>query len=165
MQIAEEAAVKMNRGVKAFTLAEVLVSVFLCAIMLTAVSAAISYGFSNVRLEREDLRATQILVEQMENLRLTRYENLQNYTNTAYYDPTATNGSTGVVYSVTFATNTLSASDLVAPGTPNPVVWYTNAIVRITATATWTNSNMQRSRTIQTYASKNGIQQYIYAPH
>src|SRR5260370_16083191 len=57
-----------GRSSTAFTLHEVLVSVFLGAMMLTALYSAFTFGFSTVKTEREDLRATQILVEQMVGL-------------------------------------------------------------------------------------------------
>jgi Tfp pilus assembly protein PilV len=158
----------LNRGGRsstAFTLHEVLVSVFLGAMMLTALYAAFTFGFSTVKTEREDLRATQILVEQMEGLRLIPYASLQAFTTNAYFDPAdQTNGTGGAYYTITITTNAPAASDLAAPGTFNPTVWYASSMLKITATATWTNSNMVRTRILNTYAAKNGIQGYVYAP-
>ena len=49
------------RSQAAYTLAEVIISVFLLATMAVSLFSALSYGFSNVQADREDLRATQIL--------------------------------------------------------------------------------------------------------
>ena len=149
----------------AFTLAEVLVAVFLGSMMLTALYAAFTFGYSTVKVEREDLRATQILVEQMEGLRLTPFTSLQAVTTNAYFDPlNQTNGTAGALYTITITTNAPTAAELTPPGMVNPVVYYAKDMRKITATATWTNSNLVRTRTLQTYASKNGIQGYVNKP-
>jgi type II secretory pathway pseudopilin PulG len=151
--------------VAAFTLAEAMVAVALGAIMLTALYAGITFGFGAVKLSREDLRATQILIEQMETLRLTSYSSLQSFTTNAYFDPAdQASGSGGTLYTITFTTNTPAKSDLAPPGA-NPAAFYYTNMLRITATATWTNANIARTRTVVSYAAKYGIQAYVNEPH
>ena len=41
-------------------------------------------------------------------------------------------------------------------------VYYMNKRRKITVTATWTNANQVRTRSLQTYAAQNGIQTYVY---
>jgi Tfp pilus assembly protein PilV len=85
-----------------FTLAEAMISVLVGAIMLTALYSSFSFGFASVRLAREDLRATQILLQRMETLRLTSFSAIQNGTSTEYYDPNGkTNNTYGAGYTVT----------------------------------------------------------------
>src|SRR5260370_1049469 len=103
-------------SIAAFTLAEVMVAVALAGVMLTALYAGITFGFSTVKIEREDLRATQIMVEQMETLRLTPYANLQNFSTNVYFDPSgSTNGSGGALYTISITTATPAKSDLAPP--------------------------------------------------
>jgi hypothetical protein len=45
---------------------------------------------------------------------------------------------------------------------PVQPVYYMNKMLKITATATWTNANKLRTRSLQTYASQGGIQSYVY---
>jgi hypothetical protein len=74
--------------------------------MLTALYSSFSFGYAAVRLAREDLRATQILLERMETLRLTSFSAIHDGTLTEYYDPNGiTNGAYGVGYTVTITTN------------------------------------------------------------
>ena len=155
----------LNKGAgtraSGFTLAESMVAVAMGAVLLTALYGGITFSYGTIKLSREDLRATQVLVEQMEKLRLTPYANLGNFTTNIPFG----NGSTGAFYTISIATAAPTASDLVSPGVSNPQVYYTDSMLRITATATWTNSNIQRTRILQTFAAKKGIQGYITAPH
>ena len=140
-----------------FTLAEAMVCVAIGAVLVTALYGGITFSYSTIKLSREDLRATQLLVEQMENLRLTQYTSLGNVTTNVPFG----NGSTGNFYKISISTAVPAASDFLVPGASGPAVYYTNAMLRITATATWTNGNIQRVRSLQTFAAKNGIQSYI----
>jgi hypothetical protein len=150
----------------AYTLAEVMISVFVLAIMLISLYAGFSSGFAVVKLAREDLRATQILVQKMETIRLLKWSQILN-TNTFlqpafqdYYDPIGTNNqSAGAVYKGFVSTN--------APiGIPND---YKNNMRLITVTIFWTNYPQKprtniivRSRQMQTYVSRYGMQNYVY---
>src|SRR6266404_5225022 len=63
-----------SRG--AHTLAEVMVSVGLLGIMVVSLFAGFSSGFDVVRSARENVRATQILEERMEVIRLVKWDNV-----------------------------------------------------------------------------------------
>ena len=142
-----------------FTLAETLVALLTGALMLAALYASFAFGYSAVKLTQEDLRATQILVQRMEILRLTSFSEIQNGTSTDYYDPSAVNDAkAGTVYTITVTTNAPTSSDM-----PVQPVYYMNKMRKVTVTATWTNSNKLRTRSLLTYASQNGIQSYVYA--
>ena len=72
--------------------------------------SALASGFAVVQNSREDLRATQILVQKVEAIRLCRWDQLTNVTFVENYDPfSTTNSSAGVAYfgtvSVGVATN------------------------------------------------------------
>src|SRR5258708_35214270 len=58
-----------RREAVAFTLTEVVVSLFVLGIMVVSLYAAFSSGFAVVRLSRENSRATQIIVQRLANLR------------------------------------------------------------------------------------------------
>jgi len=142
-----------------FTLAETMVAVLTGAVMLAALYASFAFGYGAVKLAREDLRATQILLQQMETLRLTSFSAIHTGASTDYFDPTgATNGCAGAVYSITIATNAPTSSDM-----PVQPVYYMNKMRKVTVTATWTNANQLRTRSLITYASQSGIQSYVYA--
>src|SRR5258705_159197 len=83
-------------SVSAFTLIDTLVATLLAGIMLPTLYAGLASGFSMVQASRDDLRATQIILQRMEALRLSPYNAVSAYpTNvTDYYSPCGqTNGS------------------------------------------------------------------------
>jgi prepilin-type N-terminal cleavage/methylation domain-containing protein len=142
-----------------FTLAETMVAMLMGAVMLAALYASFAFGYAAVKLSREDLRATQILIQRMETLRLTSFSAIQPGTFTDYYDPTSvSNGNPGAIYTITITTNAPTSTDM-----PVQPVYYMNKMRKVTVTATWTNANQLKTRSLQTYASQNGIQSYIYA--
>ena len=55
---------------KAYTLVELLVVVALLSILFVATYGGITFGFATTQDSRENLRATQIIIERMEGLAL-----------------------------------------------------------------------------------------------
>src|SRR5688572_12216267 len=93
-----------SRGRSAFTLAEVLVAVSLMSVAFVSLYLGISSSFAITQLSRENLRATQIMLERMEGIRLYNwnqliFSNMIPSTFTAHYYPAGTNGgSKGIMY-------------------------------------------------------------------
>ena len=65
-----------NKRGRAFTLTEVLMSVAVLGVMLVSLYLAFSAGFTEIRVARENLRATQVLVQRAETLRLYTWTQL-----------------------------------------------------------------------------------------
>src|SRR5258708_19929028 len=96
---------KMKRGESAcanrtrasgsgFTLIEAVVSLPIVAVALVSLYACFTQGFNVIGQERKDLRATQIMLKQLERIRLSPFAQLTstNYnpqTFTDYSDPPA----------------------------------------------------------------------------
>lgn len=144
------------RRVGAFTLVEVSVSIAIVGIIVLAIYGALSSGISTIRLARENLRATQILIEKTEGMRLYTWEQLTTPgfvpTNfTAAYDALSTNSGAGVLYqgAIAIAPSTNAAS-------------YAPDLRVVTVTLRWQTGQLPRTRTMQTHVAKNGIQNYIY---
>ena len=148
---------------RAFTLAEVCVASFVFGIMMTSLYGAFATGFSLIQVTRENLRATQIMLERMEGVRLYNWNQLV-YSNmiptafTSYYYPLATgNDSRGVPYAGTLSITTPALS---------PPVSYVNDMRLITVAISWTNTygkqKIVRSRQMQTYVGRMGMQNYIF---
>src|SRR6476469_9469030 len=57
---------KSPRTEAGFTLAEIMVGTALLAVMVVSLYGGISFGFTNITLARQNLRATQIALEKME---------------------------------------------------------------------------------------------------
>src|SRR6266568_499191 len=65
------------RRASAFTLIETVMATFLAAIILPAIYASTAAGFGMVQVTRENLRATQIILQRAEAIRLSPYKLLQ----------------------------------------------------------------------------------------
>ena len=150
----------------AYTIAEVLVAVLITSILMSSLYGGFSAGFAVVKLSRENLRATQIMVQKMEAIRLLNWSQVLN-TNTYvqssftdYYNPSGTNNGTyGVVFTGRVSTN--------APS--NVPAAYRNNMRAITVTDFSTNYPVKpytnivvRSRQMQTLVARYGMQNYIY---
>jgi prepilin-type N-terminal cleavage/methylation domain-containing protein len=143
---------------RAFTIAEVLVAVFILGIACISLYAGFATGFMLVDSTRQELRATQILTQKAEALRLCSWGSLTNFplSFSESYDPTSTNG--GILYVGTVTTD-------VASVIPNSAAYQSNMCVA-TINLYWTNFNGKRkivhNRTSQTLIARYGIQNYIW---
>ena len=142
-----------------FTLAETLVAVFVSSFMLTALYACFAAGFSIVKVTREDLRATQIVLQRMEAMRVSDYTQLTNSvkypTNTIVYfdEANAGSGKGGTPFTVTFNARKLPS--------PKPQSQFYTNMLEVTVEASWMSGKVQRKRSMQTYVARQGIQQYV----
>ena len=155
----------VNRARQGYTLPELIVAVVLLSIMVVSLLGSFSSGLALVRLQRENLRATQIMMQKMETIRLLTWSQ---GTNTVlapvnfvdWYDPTGTNAhSAGVQYE--------GVIDVANSPLGIPSDYQTNMRI-ITVTVFWTNyphgpsSPITRSRQMQTYVARYGMQPYVY---
>lgn len=142
------------------SLVETMVGMGVFGVGMFSLYGGISLGFKIVNHTREDLRATQIMVEKMETIRLYSWDqiNTPNFIPSSftehYYPPGygQTNGwSSGVQYSgnVTFAAG---------PSGPS----YSTNLMKVTIDLGWTNGSIARSKQLSTYVSRDGLQKYIY---
>jgi Tfp pilus assembly protein PilV len=144
-----------HRRTSAFTLIETIVATFLATIMLPAIYASTAAGFSMVQVTREDLRATQILLKQVEAIRLSPYKLLQDPKSypTNFTDYYCTNGKTnGAAYAVSYNWQ---------PGPASLPPSYRTNVLLVTVSAAWSSGNVQRTRSMQTYVARYGIQRYV----
>jgi len=140
----------------AFTLVEMLVAMAIIGVVVVGLYGGITSGIGSVRMARENLRATQILVEKTEAIRLYRWDQITNSsflpTNfLASYDATTTNTASGIVYSgtVSVAAAPFSAS-------------YSNDLRLLTVQVSWTTGKLARKRQLSTCVCRTGLQNYAY---
>lgn len=146
-------------GKLAYAMIEVIVGVSLMGITFVSLYAGISSGFALTQIARENLRATQILLERMEGIRLFNWDQLvdptlcpQAFTN--YYYPLATSReSKGITY-----VGRMEVDDVAL----DPPATYSNRMKQVTVTVSWTSGGVPRQRSMKTYSAKNGMQNYIY---
>jgi len=143
------------------TLVEVMMSVAVIGITFFSLYAGITYGFTVLLLARENLRATQILLEKMETIRLYNWDEVNS---NGFIPPSfvaafnATNMGTnfgtgvGVIY---YGTMEIEPAPIVTEA-------YGADLRLVTVTLHWTNHNRPRVRTMSTLVSRYGMQNYIY---
>lgn len=146
----------------AHSLPEAIIAVLVIGVMLISLYAGFSSGFSIVQSSREELRATQILQQRLETIRLYRWSQLLD-TNT-YLAPTfveylapagQTNPANGLVY----------AGSVTLRPPPDLPEAYRDQVREVTVTVYWTNQSgsteIVRRRQMQTYVARHGMQNYL----
>src|ERR1041385_7221224 len=138
----------------AFSLVEVVVAMAIVGILFIALYAGFLSGFQMIHVARENLRATQIMVEKMETIRLYTWDQINSNgfvptTFAAAYYPVGTNS--GFTYSGTIIITTAPADTS-----------YSTNMKQVTVSLTWTNNRSIRTRDMTTYVSRYGMQNYIY---
>jgi type II secretory pathway pseudopilin PulG len=148
-------------GTRGATLVEILVAVGVLGILMVIFFAGITGGYAIINTFRQDLRATQILTQKTEAVRLCTWAQLnglpQSFTD-YYYSLGTTNTTANTVYkgtiSVTAATNI-----------PNTATYY-DRVKLVTVGVVWTNNfgghPVVHNRQMQTVAAYYGLVNYIY---
>jgi prepilin-type N-terminal cleavage/methylation domain-containing protein len=146
---------RVNRN--AFTLIEVMIAVGVIGIVAAAIIATFNGGFFMMGLARENQRATQVILEKVETIRLYSWSQVNSNgfipsTFTDYYDPQAISGTRGIAYSGTLEiTNFPYATS------------YQSNMRQLNVTVSWSGSgNIRRTRHLSTYIAKDGVQNYVY---
>jgi len=140
---------------RAFTLVEVMFGVIILSVGFASLYLGFSQGFAVIQMARENLRATQILQEKMETIRLfdwTQITTAPGTTNfTANFYPLATSGNQGILYTGTRIITKAPVSES-----------YSNDLRLIIFQLTWTSGNVQRQREMRTLVSQYGLHNYVF---
>ena len=165
-----------RRAQSAFSMIEVIVGMGLVAMTVGALFTGLTFGVQRTNDTREDLRATQIMLEKMEQVRLYRWEQIAYLFDPDDYDDLEFDPDdphlpedelTPFIVPATFTASLKSestiASDLVYQGTlivTNAPISsaYSNQNVMIKVGVTWESGGKTKSREMQTLFAKNGIQ-------
>ena len=146
---------------RAFTLAECLIAVVIVMMMAISLWAGLSFDFVVLKTARENLRATQILTQKMEAIRLLTWSQLSNCPASFqeyYYPSGTTNNTAGVLYQGTITVGT-------ADSIPDTAA-YKSQIRLVTATICWTNYNggqpIIHTRQMQSQVACLGMQNYVW---
>jgi hypothetical protein len=144
-----------------------MIAVVITIIIFSGLFTGIRSTFSLINASRENMRATQIMVSQLESLRLCTWSSDQlfnpNVVPTTFTDsfyPLGLFGSTnyGITYSgqITIRTNF----------TLNPPATYSNNLAWVTISVSWTTvsggATNVHNRSMDTYIAKYGVQNYVY---
>lgn len=141
----------------AFSLFEATMAMAVMGICSLALFSGFTSGFFNIQLARENSRATQIMLEKTETLRLYNWDQINTPgfipTNfAAKYDPNAPQGSQGLTYNGTL---TIGPAPLLSTS-------YSNNVRLVVVSLAWKTGGINRNREFTTYVARNGLQTYIY---
>jgi type II secretory pathway pseudopilin PulG len=138
----------------AFSLIEATLAMGIIGTTAGAMLTGITGGYFTMQLARENVRATQILLEKVETIRLYDWDqiNTPGFIPTNFvssYDPNS--ASTGVIYR-----GTLTISD------PPMTNSYSAEMKMVTVRLDWQTGHLDRTRTFNTFIARDGLQNYIY---
>jgi type II secretory pathway pseudopilin PulG len=155
MKIELSRPLRLRRKLAAFSLIEATVGMAVMGTVIGAMLSGITTGTFTMRMARENLRATQIMLEKVETIRLYSWDQINSngfiptsFTNT--YDPQGL-PDVGLSYigTMTIVPAPISSS-------------YSNDMRKITVHLSWQTRGLQRDREFSSYISRNGLQDYIY---
>lgn len=159
---------KRRRFQRAFTLIEVAVAIAVIMISFGAVYGMLTMGLSISESSRENLRATQIMLDKMEGVRLYNWTQVNDPTVlisgfTNYFFETNNVGlSTATGYGIQYTGMVTVAA---VPFTTT----YSSSMRQVTVTVNWNSSGcgwnsgkLAHTRTMATYVAQQGMQNYIY---
>jgi prepilin-type N-terminal cleavage/methylation domain-containing protein len=149
-----------SRGHAGMTLVEVMVAVGVLGIMITSLYAGFTYAFTQVRRGQENVRATQIIEERMEMVRLLNWDQIVNqpgYVPSTFKAPFFSDNPTNTPTSGSFDyTGTVVVA--AAPVTES----YSNNLRMVTIQVSWVSRGVACNRQMTTLVSQYGIQKYAY---
>ena len=152
------ALLKARHAPGGFTLIETVVAFGILAIVIFSLYAALSLGFTTIRLSQENVRADQILMQKMETIRVYHWSQVFNagYVPQTFQAPFAqVNGTNvGAMYDgmITITNFPVSAAN----------ESYADSLRQMTVTLNWTSGGSVRTRSITSFISRYGIQTFKY---
>jgi uncharacterized protein (TIGR02598 family) len=173
----------------AFSLIEVMVAMAIVGVVFVSLYGGISSGFAVVSVARENLRATQVMQDRMEEMRLYTWDQITSFgTSTSYipssftepyYPDTSTNlslsdltetftatatvgGTTRTTTAQSNSTSGFSYSGTIAISNSGLTESYSNDLRMVIVTVAWTNGTVRRERTMTSFVSQYGMHNYLW---
>lgn len=139
---------------KAMTLVEVLIGMAIFGVLFISLYGGIGAGLAIIRNAREDLRATQVMLEKMETIRLYNW------------DQVTQNGYIPLTFSAPYwpadGTNGLQChGTMTITNVPFNESYSTN-MRQVIVNVNWRSGTVVHQREMRTMVSRHGLQNYIY---
>ena len=119
----------------------------LLLIVVLSLFGAFSFGFSTIKISQEDERASQILLQKLETLRVYDWSKITNS-----YFPTN--------FTVSYSTNGFTYDGAIEIDPVPMAESYSNRLRQVTVSLSWVSTGVPRYRVVTTLVSQNGIQTY-----
>jgi Tfp pilus assembly protein PilV len=152
------AITKIHRGRRSrfgFTLVDVMFGALIIGVMVVGLYVGFSQGFAVIQLARENLRATQILEEKMETVRLYTWDqvNTPNFIPATFTAPfyAVSNQTSGLIYDGRMTITNAPVSES-----------YAADLRLVSVEVTWQSGSVTRRRGMNSFISRYGLHNYIY---
>lgn len=159
-----EPAAHGKRGIRGFTMVELLISASVVGVMFVSLYAGMSTGFTVIQLARENLRASQILQEKMETIRLYTWDqvNKPGFIPGTFVEPFYDAIPVGGQYSTNSFSSGLLYTGKVSIASAPVTEAYSNELRQVNISIHWKSAKVLRTREMTTFVTRNGLQNYIY---
>ena len=137
-----------------------MVGVGVMGIMIVALYTGFAFGFNQIRCARENVRATQVLAERMEVVRLLNWDQVVNFPDfipTNFIAPFYADDPTNPPANNFYYTGTVQVT-----AAPLGSETYADNLRMIQIQVTWPSGNLVRTRQMTTFVAQNGMQNYIW---
>ena len=142
----------------AFSLVETLVATSITGVLFISLDTGFAMGFGMVQSSRENLRATHIMLEKLETIRLYSWDQI----NTPEFIPASFEAPFIACNEGSTCANGFMFQGTVTV-TNAPIYESYSADVKIvTVTLDWNTEAIQHHREMTTFVANNGLQNYIY---
>ena len=158
-----------GKRILGFTLIECMMAVGVSGLMFTSMFAGVTQNISVVQSARESLRATQIMAEKMDTIRLYNWTQLTtpgfvktNFTVTV--ESTVAAQTTSDKGNKTTPTRTagITYEGNISIKPPTLEESYKGKMREVTIQLKWNSGKQTRQAEMKTFVSQNGMQNYVY---
>jgi len=145
---------KTGASKRAMTLIETLIGMAIFGILFVSLYAGISSGLAIIRSARENLRATQVMLEKMETIRLYSWDQV---TQSGFIPPSFSapfwpaDGGSGLQYQGTLTITNVAFNES-----------YSAEMRQVVVSVTWNSGNLVHRREMRTLVSRYGLQNYVF---
>ncbi len=145
-----------RKAQQAFTLVDAIFAILFAGLMFSAMYSGLAFGFTVIKMARENTRATQIMLEKMETIRLYTWDQI----NTVGFIPT---NPFPIPYYAVGTNSSLMYTGQVFIEPSGLGTSYADNMRKVTIRVDWSRLGASnRTRSMSTYVTKNGMQSYVY---
>lgn len=153
-----------NLGRRGVTLIELMVSVSIISILFVALYQGMTFGTISLSRSREDQRATQILLDKVEVMRLYSWDQIHS---NGFIPTTFIEAYNYGVSNLTLVKGYTNEPGFFYYGTiaikePPFTNSYSSSMRQVEISVKWTNGGLERERSMSTLVSEKGLQKYVY---
>lgn len=146
---------RLRTRAAAFSLTEAVVALAVGGVMIVSLYSGMTSATFSMRMAREDARATQIMLDKIEVVRLCSWDQI----NDKNFMPAT---FTAPIYPELGTNSPVMTGSLTIEKVPTLPATYKDAVALVTVKVQWgEKGRMQRSRQMSTYVSQHGITKYL----